>query len=116
MRTVGATDGLTDDLGLAVYEALANAVEHAYPPRHPRPMMRLQAQLNHEQVVITVSDQGCWRIPGNPGYRGRGLTVMRHLVTEVDLDVTARGTTVRLRVALTRADHDATRAGPPYLP
>ncbi|MCA1674722.1 MAG: hypothetical protein LC799_21850 [Actinobacteria bacterium] len=40
--------------------ALANVVEHAYPPDHPHLVMRLQAQLNH-QVLITISDEGCWR-------------------------------------------------------
>ena len=43
--------------------ALANAVEHAHPPDHPHPMMRLQARVDHHQLLITISDHGRWRVP-----------------------------------------------------
>ena len=98
--TVGADAALVDDLVLAVYEALANVVEHAYPPGHPHPLMRLQAQLNQDQALITISDYGCWRDPDGPGHRGRGLAIMRSLVTEVQLNPTSHGTTVRLQALL----------------
>lgn len=114
LRSLEATDGLIEDLGLAVYEALANTVEHAYYSGRHRPTMRLQAWLNHDQVVVTVSDQGRWRDPGTPEHRGRGMTVMRYLADDVDIDITARGTTVQLRSALTRADPAATPAEPPH--
>ena len=104
LQRSGAPEAVLDDLGLAVYEALANAVEHAYQPGHPHPVMRLQAQLQHDEVLIIVSDHGCWRSPGKPGYRGRGLAVMRRFVTEVDIRPTANGTTVRLRAPLTCID------------
>lgn len=100
LRTAGAPPPLVDDLTLAVYEALANAVEHAYDPDHPHPTLRLQAQLNHTQVLITISDNGCWRTPRAPGQRGRGLDLMRELATEMDLHATPEGTTVRLRTPL----------------
>src|SRR5689334_15335594 len=45
LQTRGVPVALVDDLVLAVYEALANVVEHAYPPDHPQPMMRLQARV-----------------------------------------------------------------------
>lgn len=102
---------MIDDLILAVYEALANAVEHAYPPAHPHPVMRLQAQLNRNHVLIIVSDYGCWRVPGSPNYRGRGLPVMRDLVTDVRLDSTPHGTTVRLRAPLHLHNDDNDRSG-----
>jgi serine/threonine-protein kinase RsbW len=100
LRTLGAPAALVDDLSLAVYEALANAVEHAYPAHHPNPMMHLQAQLDQDQLLITVTDHGCWCSPHDTGYRGRGLTVMRCLTTEVLLEPTAHGTTVHMRAAL----------------
>ncbi len=100
LRTLGAPTTLVDDLSLAVYEALANAAEHAYPPHHPNPVMHLQARIDHDQLLITVTDHGCWRTPHETSYRGRGLAMMRYLVTEVHLHPTARGTTVQLRAAL----------------
>jgi serine/threonine-protein kinase RsbW len=91
---------VVDDVTLAVYEALANAVEHAYHPHHPNPVMHLQARIDHTQLLITVTDHGCWRPPGEPGYRGRGLAMMRSLTTELQLCPSPHGTTVALRVAL----------------
>lgn len=101
LQTLGAPAALVDDLALAVYEALANVVEHAYPPDHPHPMMRLHAEAKHHQVLITISDHGRWRTPlPEPGYRGRGLTMMRSLSTELHLHPTPEGTTVQLRAPL----------------
>jgi serine/threonine-protein kinase RsbW len=100
LQTLGTRPVVVDDVTLAVYEALANAVEHAYHPQHPNPVMRLQARIDHTQLLITVTDHGCWRPPGEPGYRGRGLAMMRLLTTEVHLSPSPHGTTVALRVAL----------------
>jgi serine/threonine-protein kinase RsbW len=101
LQTLGASALLVDDLTLAVYEALANAVEHAYPPGHPHPMMRLQARVDHHHLLITISDHGRWRPPPpEPGYGGRGLAMMRSLTTELHLHPTPDGTTVQLRADL----------------
>jgi anti-sigma regulatory factor (Ser/Thr protein kinase) len=101
LQTVGAPASLVDDLSLAVYEALANVVEHAYPPDYPHPRMRLQARVDRHHVLITVSDYGSWRTPPpEPGYRGRGLAMMRSLTTELHLHPTPDGTRVQLRADL----------------
>ena len=100
LRTLGVPTAVADDLTLAVYEALANAAEHAYHPGHPNPVMRLQAQLDHNPLLIVVTDHGSWRTPQESGYRGRGLAMMRSLTTEVHLNPTAQGTTVHLRAAV----------------
>lgn len=101
LLTLGAPAELVDDLTLAVYEALANVVEHAYRPNHPHAVMHLQARLDHDQLLITITDHGRWRPPGEPGYRGRGLAMMRSLASEVHLVSTDHGTTVQLRAAFT---------------
>ncbi len=108
LRRLGAPDGLVDDLTLAVYEALANVVDHAYHPGHPHPVMYLQACLDHDQLLITITDHGCWRIPSEPGYRGRGLALMRSLTTEVGLHPTADCTTVQLLAALHHSPKEQT--------
>lgn len=103
LRTAGAFATLVDDLTLAVYEALANVVEHAYPPGHPDPVIRLHAQLDGNQVLVTVSDHGCWRTPNASGSGGRGLILMRRLTNEVQLHHTDHGTTVHLRIDFHRS-------------
>ena len=101
LQMLGAPVTLVDNLTLAVYEALANVVEHAYPPDCAHPLMRLQARVDHRQVLITISDHGRWRAPASgPGYRGRGLAMMRSLTTALHLHRSAKGTTVRMRAPL----------------
>lgn len=104
---------MVDDLVLAVYEALANAVEHAYHPDHPDPVMRLQAQLDHDQLLITITDYGCWRTPRAPGYRGRGLALMRSLTTGVRVCPSLQGTTVHLRAGFPARQPAANRLPAP---
>jgi serine/threonine-protein kinase RsbW len=82
LREVGVAAAVIEDFILAVYEALAYVVGHAYPLDHPHPVMRLQARVDHDELGITVTDHGRWRMPPpKPGYRGRGLAVMRALAT-----------------------------------
>jgi anti-sigma regulatory factor (Ser/Thr protein kinase) len=117
LRSLGAPVDRIDDLTMAVYEALANVVEHAYHPDHPNPLMRLQARLDHDQLLITVTDHGRWRPPpGSPGYRGRGLGMMRSLTGDVQLHPTAEGTTVQLRATLEQRSNGRVPADPTALP
>lgn len=101
LRAAGAASTVADDLGLAVYEALANAAEHAYPPGHLDPVVRLHATLDGDGVRITVSDRGAWSAPGDDGYRGRGIAMMRYLAAHVAIEPGRQGTTVALRAPLT---------------
>jgi len=116
LRTMGAPLDLVEDLTLAVYEALANVVEHAYLPGDPHPVMRLQAQVSHDQILITISDQGCWRTPSPTTFRGRGLTMMDRLANEVHLHPTPHGTTVRLYACLYPGGDGRTAQTSPSLP
>lgn len=101
LRAAGAAPAVTADLGLAVYEALANAAEHAYPPDHPDPVVRLRAGLDAGRVQIIISDRGVWSPPGDDlGDRGRGLAMMRHLAADVDIDPGPQGTVVEMHAPL----------------
>ena len=112
LRAAGAPATVTEDLALAVYEALANAVEHAYQPGHPQPMVHLQAEREHHQVLITISDQGCWQSRPAGSSRGRGIAVIRYLASEVDVQPGRRGTTVRLRAPLHPSSDDCAPTEP----
>lgn len=95
-----AAGDLFDDLVLVVYEALANAADHAYLGADTGPVVLL-AQRSSNTVHITVSDRGTWRAPqAAPALRGRGLALIRLLVPDVHIDRAAEGTTVHLRAAL----------------
>ena len=74
-------DADRDGVELAVWEAVANAVDHAYPPGQPGPV-RLQAVLGADGVLeCRISDRGHWRRP-DPAvtHRGRGLLLAERLV------------------------------------
>lgn len=96
---VDVDEDVSDDLLLAVYEAVANAVEHAYRGRLGP--MRVEARRTAVEVVVEVTDQGTWRSGPRGAYRGRGIALMHQLADGAYLDSTDRGTTVRLRVAAT---------------
>jgi anti-sigma regulatory factor (Ser/Thr protein kinase) len=90
-----------DDLTLAVYEALANVVDHAYAASLVRGEMRLRAAVSPARVggrdlVVTISDDGTWRRAQDPGWRGRGLPLM-HTLAHTSVTSGVAGTTVQLR-------------------
>lgn len=97
---IGASDDVVTDLQLAVYEALANVVEHAYPESALLAPMWLAARIEGSDVVITVSDVGRWCEREPQPYRGRGLELMREL-TMMQVATGSRGTTVTLRAPRT---------------
>ncbi|MDN5859136.1 MAG: ATP-binding protein [Pseudonocardia sp.] len=94
-----------DDIVLAVYEALANATEHAYAD-HAGPVS-LQAYRADDHLVVVVTDDGVWRAHTADPLRRRGIPMMRLLVPTVDIDRRVTGTTVRLRVDLPAAQPPA---------
>lgn len=84
---------------LAACEAWTNAAEHGYR-LDPGQTVHCAASLSGRDLEIAVSDLGSWRPPGPPSDRGRGMTLMRALCDEVDLDIGPGGTTVRLVLAV----------------
>jgi serine/threonine-protein kinase RsbW len=91
-------DDTADDLTVAVYEALANAAEHAFTMRAIPGSMWLHATVADDQVFITITDDGTWRSPHDvPGNRGRGIPLMHQLTTHAHVEWGSRGTTVHLR-------------------
>jgi serine phosphatase RsbU (regulator of sigma subunit)/anti-sigma regulatory factor (Ser/Thr protein kinase) len=96
-RWVAAMGGTDDDcaaFAIAVTEACANAVEHAYGPEDAT--IDLSATLEDGEATVTVRDSGGWREPRG-GNRGRGIPVMKEFMDEVAIDTGEDGTTVSLR-------------------
>jgi anti-anti-sigma factor len=105
--------GEQDRVGVmvAVGEACANAVEHAYRGQEPGRVF-LTAGVDVDGVLtVRVRDEGSWRPPDrDPGDRGRGLLIMRQMVDRVEIEE-EHGTTVTLSLRLRRSpDVDLERA------
>jgi anti-sigma regulatory factor (Ser/Thr protein kinase)/putative methionine-R-sulfoxide reductase with GAF domain len=94
-----ADDDEIYDITVAVQEASANAVEHAYAPG--RAAFEVDATYEDGTITFTVRDRGRWRDPRGSN-RGRGLPLMRALMDDVEVRQDARGTSVVLRRKLGR--------------
>ncbi len=99
LRDQDADDNETMEITLAVNEACANAIEHAYSPAPAR--FRLHASCDDRTVSVVVSDYGSWRPPRGDD-RGRGLTIMEAAMDTVEVDVGDGGTRITMRRALRR--------------
>ncbi|MFD4442966.1 ATP-binding protein [Nocardia sp. NPDC058519] len=89
------------DVLLAVGEACANAVEHSHRDGSAG-VVRVVASVTGDDLLITVSDDGSWKhSPSAPAaHRGRGLELMRALMTEVQVHSGLSGTVVDLRTVI----------------
>ena len=109
----GWPDEQTDDLLIAVNEAVSNAVEHAYPgpnptqrhhnaPDAPEVELSVSDATNDDdngthRLLVTVTDRGQWKLRSvSPGFRGRGLQMMRALTDSVEVTATQSGTRVAM--------------------
>jgi anti-sigma regulatory factor (Ser/Thr protein kinase) len=97
-----ATVDLRDDIVLAVNEALANCVEHAYHAHPTAGPMRLRA--SHDpaarSISVCVSDRGSWHRQspkrlGDP-WGSRGIMLMHALADHCTISARPNGTTVCL--------------------
>ncbi|WP_040922158.1 ATP-binding SpoIIE family protein phosphatase [Saccharomonospora xinjiangensis] len=101
LPTVGATEDDIADLLIAVGEAVANSIEHAYGPQGGKVELHLEA---HDfEVQIGICDTGTWRSPRGT-HRGRGTQLMRQLCDEVTVDHDQTGTCVVLRKRLAESE------------
>ena len=98
-RAVCRSREVVDDIGLAVYEALANVIDHAYPAGTPHPVFDLHAECEAGTLTVVITDHGRWK-PRRPdaatSWRGRGLLLIEKLAAEFELCPNASGTTVRM--------------------
>ena len=102
LRSWGAAAGLLQpglgDLLLAVGEACANAVEHAYLGDRPVGDIEVSVEIDANGTVARVSDTGRWRDqPHGLPNRGRGLALVRATMPEVHVESWSSGTTVTMR-------------------
>jgi PAS domain S-box-containing protein len=92
-------EDFAQDVLVAVGEACANAVEHAYPGGTGAAAdAHLAAHLAGAHLLVTVTDRGRWKQPppDNHIVRGRGMPMMEALADAVTVRHDAAGTTVTL--------------------
>jgi anti-sigma regulatory factor (Ser/Thr protein kinase) len=94
MTRANIDDADASDILLAVNEAVANAIEHAYGPGDGD--VRVDIERVGPEVHVRVRDSGCWR-PARPVGGGLGMDLMRNLVEDVVIESTSEGTTVAFR-------------------
>jgi anti-sigma regulatory factor (Ser/Thr protein kinase) len=59
--------------------------------------VRLQVEVTGSDVLITVSDHGRWRPPGQARDRGHGLQLIRATMRDVEITANDLGTTIGMR-------------------
>jgi anti-sigma regulatory factor (Ser/Thr protein kinase) len=102
LEGLGAVDAEVYDMLVAVTEAAANAVEHAYGPGDAT--FDVDARASDDGVItVVVRDQGRWRPPRGHN-RGRGTLLMQELMDHFEVITGDDGTEVRMRRRLERAE------------
>jgi anti-sigma regulatory factor (Ser/Thr protein kinase) len=90
---------------VALGEAVANAVEHAYRGGEPG-LIRLELAQEDTRFVLAVEDFGRWRPFVHREERGRGLAIMHALVDGVQIHSTRDSTRIVLKANLTESRED----------
>ena len=98
LRHQGADDAQTMEITLAVSEACTNAIEHAYSPAPAE--FTLHAAAVDGEVTFVVTDAGRWRAPRGQD-RGRGLTIIRAAMDDVEVNSSETGTEIVMHRKLT---------------
>lgn len=100
-KAAGLPAAAVDDLQLAAGEAAANSAEHAYPDA-PGTFDTTLRRMASGEIAVRVRDRGQWRpAPADPGFRGRGLQVIRAVGHDVRVSTDSGGTEVVFRMPVT---------------
>jgi anti-sigma regulatory factor (Ser/Thr protein kinase) len=91
----------TDDIVMAVNEAVANVVDHAYRQHSVPGDAHIYAwtvtDATGRRVAVSVTDRGRWRpVPADPGHRGRGLLMMSACMASLHIEHNTGGTSVTM--------------------
>jgi anti-sigma regulatory factor (Ser/Thr protein kinase) len=94
LRDRGASERDVAEVTIAVGEACANAIEHAYSPAPAS--FELDATGKNGEVIVTVRDRGQWRASRGE-HRGRGLSIISSAMDDLRVDRSERGTEIVMR-------------------
>jgi GAF domain-containing protein/anti-sigma regulatory factor (Ser/Thr protein kinase) len=100
LEELGAEEIEIYEVLVAVTEAAANAVEHAYGPVDATFDVEAEA-VGEGEVSVVIRDQGRWRPPRGHN-RGRGTLLMQELMDHFEVTTGEAGTVVRMSRRLAR--------------
>jgi anti-sigma regulatory factor (Ser/Thr protein kinase) len=104
LRHVDGSEQEIAEVVIACGEAATNAIEHAGAGTP----FEISGQVEGRSVEIAVRDFGAWR-DARQGDHGRGISLMRALMDEVDVRPTPEGTTVRMQRTLSESNANGDR-------
>jgi serine phosphatase RsbU (regulator of sigma subunit)/integral membrane sensor domain MASE1/anti-sigma regulatory factor (Ser/Thr protein kinase) len=94
------SESTRDDLLIAVGEATANAVRHAYPSESPG-RVTVSIKPSDHVLEVAVIDNGTWRSSaGESKYPGMGTPIIRAVTQEFQTESTRSGTQVTFHVPI----------------
>jgi anti-sigma regulatory factor (Ser/Thr protein kinase) len=93
-----------DEIILATHEAAANAIEHARMGTE----VSVRGVRDADKVIIVVANSGEWTEPRSlDERRGRGLTLITKLMSDLEIQAKSQRTVVRMRKDLSVSAADA---------
>ena len=101
---IGASSEQRDAVVLAIHEAAANAIEHA------NGRVTVRGARDEEKLLLVVSNTGRWKgsLPSDMGMGG--LTLIRALMSNLEIHVEPDRTTVRMRLDFSPREEPAALA------
>lgn len=101
LAAIGAPDAVSDDIVLALDEAVANALEHSTPSSGPTARrivpVEIRLSLHAGMVEVRVHDSGTWTDrAGESRNRGRGIGLMGSVMDSCEIVRDDAGTTVTM--------------------
>ena len=101
LERLGADEDLRADIVLSAWEGCANAMEHAGSTEP----IRVHAFATGGGVCVRIEDRGRWLDRGDATRtdRGHGLTIIRRLMSRVEIDRRDSGTSLLMCRSLRRA-------------
>ena len=93
-----------DEIILATHEAAANAIEYARRGSE----VTVRGVRDLDKVIIVVANSGEWKEPRSlDEMRGRGLILVKQLMSDLEIQVKSQRTVVRMRKDLSASAADA---------
>ena len=104
LASVRVVGDVRDEIILATHEAAANAIEHARPGSE----VTVRAVRDADKVIVVVTNSGGWKPPRSlEEMRGRGLILMKQVMSDLEIQAKSQSTVVRMRKDLSASAADA---------